>query len=60
MKCPRCRIARLVVINVSMQGESVKMHSCSRCDIRWWERDGERKECGLHEIPVKVVVESAA
>jgi phosphoadenosine phosphosulfate reductase len=21
----------------------------------WWERDGARKECGLHEIPVKVV-----
>ena len=21
----------------------------------WWEQDGARKECGLHEIPVKVV-----
>jgi len=21
----------------------------------WWEHDGARKECGLHEIPVKVV-----
>jgi phosphoadenosine phosphosulfate reductase len=21
----------------------------------WWEQDGARKECGLHEIPVKVI-----
>ena len=21
----------------------------------WWERDGARKECGLHEIPIRVV-----
>ena len=42
MKCPRCRIARLVVIDVSLQGETVRMHLCSRCDLRWWERDGER------------------
>jgi phosphoadenosine phosphosulfate reductase len=21
----------------------------------WWENDGARKECGLHEIPIKVL-----
>jgi len=21
----------------------------------WWERESGRKECGLHDIPVKVV-----
>ena len=25
----------------------------------WWERDGSRKECGLHEIPVKVLENAA-
>ena len=42
MKCPQCRISRLVIIDVSLHGEPVRMHSCSRCDLRWWEHDGER------------------
>ena len=42
MKCLQCRLSRLVVIEVTLQGEQVRMYSCSRCDVRWWERDGER------------------
>ena len=42
MNCPRCRAARLVVIDLMLQGESVRLHSCSHCDTRWWERNGER------------------
>ena len=26
----------------------------------WWEQDGARKECGLHEIPVRVVEKEVA
>ena len=53
MKCPRCRLSRLVVIEVSLQGSEVCMYSCSRCDTRWWERDGER-------VPLETVLELAA
>jgi hypothetical protein len=41
MDCPVCRGARLVLIEIELKGERVQMHSCSRCDTRWWERDGE-------------------
>jgi len=39
---------------------AVKPGEHPRAGRWWWERDGERKECGLHAIPVKVIVESAA
>lgn len=42
MKCPRCRGARLVCIDIQIGEENVRLHSCSRCDTRWWERNGER------------------
>jgi hypothetical protein len=32
----------LVAISLQLRGEQVTMHSCSNCDLRWWERDGER------------------
>jgi len=34
---------------------AVKPGEHPRAGRWWWERDGARKECGLHEIPVKVV-----
>ena len=34
---------------------AVKPGEHPRAGRWWWERDGERKECGLHEIPVRVV-----
>jgi len=39
---------------------AVKPGEHPRAGRWWWERDGERKECGLHGIAVKVVVENAA
>lgn len=42
MDCPVCRGARLVEIEIELKGELVRMHSCSRCDTRWWERNGEQ------------------
>jgi hypothetical protein len=41
MKCPRCEKAELVVIQMQMAGEAVALHSCSRCDIRWWEKGAD-------------------
>jgi transcriptional regulator NrdR family protein len=41
MHCPRCRKARLVEITLTVQGASVRMRSCSTCDTRWWDREGE-------------------
>jgi phosphoadenosine phosphosulfate reductase len=34
---------------------AVKPGEHPRAGRWWWEQDGARKECGLHEIPVKVV-----
>ncbi|HEX2850153.1 MAG TPA: hypothetical protein VHN98_06360 [Acidimicrobiales bacterium] len=49
MACPKCRANHLVEIGVNVSGRSVKLHSCSRCDTRWW--DDERGEVvGLREI----------
>jgi hypothetical protein len=42
MKCPRCRSRQLVMIEMSVAGEHVVLNSCSACDVRWWEGDGER------------------
>jgi 3'-phosphoadenosine 5'-phosphosulfate sulfotransferase (PAPS reductase)/FAD synthetase len=33
----------------------VKQGEHPRAGRWWWEQEGGRKECGLHEIPVKVV-----
>jgi DNA-directed RNA polymerase subunit RPC12/RpoP len=42
MTCPTCAGRRLVEIGVTLQGKSVTLHSCSRCDNRWWDdEDGD-------------------
>ena len=50
MKCPRCKTARLVEIRVTVKERLVTMRSCSRCDSRWWDSDGE-------SVPLPRVVE---
>ena len=42
MTCPNCRVARLVQIGMVLKDRVVTMHSCSRCDTRWWDSDGEK------------------
>lgn len=42
MSCPNCRASQLVEIGMNVGENRVTMHSCSRCDTRWWERDGSR------------------
>ena len=41
MNCSRCKTARLVEIRVNLGERQVTMHSCSRCDSRWWDSEGE-------------------
>ena len=42
MSCPVCEDRQLVEIHVTLRGADVTMRSCSRCETRWWETDGER------------------
>jgi len=41
MRCPGCRKTQLVEIGVTLSERRVVVHSCSRCDIRWWDSNGE-------------------
>ncbi len=38
--CPRCS-SKLVEIRLDQAGRAMLMRSCSTCDTRWWQRDGE-------------------
>jgi phosphoadenosine phosphosulfate reductase len=38
---------------------AVKAGEHPRAGRWWWENDGARKECGLHEIPIKVLENAA-
>lgn len=42
MMCPTCRSGALVAIGLELGGQRVTMRSCSQCEMRWWEKDGER------------------
>lgn len=37
MGCPTCSARQLVEIGVTLQGKNVTLHSCSKCDRRWWD-----------------------
>jgi Zn-finger nucleic acid-binding protein len=39
--CPICNIAQLVTINMNVNQRTLTLHSCSRCETRWWDCDGE-------------------
>lgn len=39
-RCPRCR-AQVVEIDVATGDGHVVLRSCSACDGRWWQLDGE-------------------
>ncbi|HZQ26793.1 MAG TPA: hypothetical protein VFA94_03740 [Acidimicrobiales bacterium] len=41
MRCPKCRHVRLVEVALTMGQRKVTMRSCSRCDTRWWDSEGE-------------------
>jgi Zn-finger nucleic acid-binding protein len=46
MSCPICRTRRLVEIDITMGESRVTMHSCSHCESRWWDRNGEKVDVG--------------
>ena len=46
MKCPSCRVTAVTEISLELKGSSVTMHSCTRCETRWWDQDGQRVALG--------------
>ncbi|MFN2608698.1 MAG: hypothetical protein ABR511_12555 [Acidimicrobiales bacterium] len=32
----------LTEISLTLRGNHVTMHSCSRCETRWWDEQGEK------------------
>ncbi len=46
MTCPKCRGANLVEIRMTLQENRVTMHSCTVCESRWWDREGEHLPLG--------------
>lgn len=51
--CPSCRASRLVEITLNVGEDAVTMRSCSKCDRRWWVRNGEL-------VPVSGILELAS
>lgn len=41
MTCARCKTTRVVEIAVTIGEHPVRMRSCSHCDTRWWDSEGE-------------------
>lgn len=46
MSCPVCRRDDLVEIELTLRGSAVTMHSCTSCETRWWDREGQRLALG--------------
>lgn len=54
MHCPRCRTRQLVMIEMLIGGEAIRMASCSACDARWWEgTDGALPLAGVLELAAR-------
>ncbi len=48
MTCPLCKIANLVTIAMTVNQRQLTLHSCSRCETRWWKADGD--QVGLGDV----------
>lgn len=48
MTCPLCNIANLVTIAMTVNQRHLTLHSCSRCETRWWKSDGD--QVGLTDV----------
>lgn len=42
MSCPTCRVVDVTEITLQLGGRLVTMHSCRRCEARWWDEEGTR------------------
>lgn len=50
MKCPNCE-REMVVIEMVVGGWRLALHSCSHCDLRWWEsQDGVLSLAGVLDL----------
>ncbi len=49
MACPTCSARQLIEIGVTVAGKAVTLHSCSRCDSRWWD-DEKGDVIDLNEV----------
>ena len=41
MSCPNCRTKKLVEIAMTLRERRVVRHSCSSCELRWWDVEGK-------------------
>lgn len=48
MTCPLCHIANLVTIAMTVNQRQLELHSCGRCETRWWKADGD--QVGLGDV----------
>ncbi|MHB1853572.1 MAG: hypothetical protein ACYCSJ_05565 [Acidimicrobiales bacterium] len=45
--CPTCKGTELMTIDLRMAGQPMTMHSCQRCERRWWhDSSGQRVDLG--------------
>lgn len=49
MTCPRCEARKLVEIDLTVAGRELTLHSCSKCETRWWD-DDDGKVIALDEL----------
>lgn len=41
MPCPTCRDKKLVEITLQAGSKNLILRSCSACETKWWESDGD-------------------
>jgi formate dehydrogenase maturation protein FdhE len=58
MTCPLCNIANLVMIDMTVNERSLRLHSCSRCETSWWKADGQN--VGLSSVIQAATVRKSA
>ena len=46
MSCPTCSHRHLVEIELTLKERHVTLHSCGRCETKWWDQDGQRVAVG--------------
>ena len=48
MNCYKCKGTNCTEINITLRGDEqgIKFYSCSRCETKWWMRDGDEIDLG--------------
>jgi transcription elongation factor Elf1 len=50
MACPRCTARQLVEISVTITDRKVTLHSCSRCETKWWDEGSGSEVIELRDV----------